>query len=240
MSKVWPASQKVMAMPMSRPMSPVRVVKNALRAASEFGLSSHQWPMSMNEHTPMPSHPSRQLQGGAGRDHDEHGRGEQRQGGEVVGVAPVAPQVLERVHVDHQRDEADDEQQHHGEAVDVDPEPGRVGDSGRRARRDMPVEPGEEVVLDELADAVVAAALQGSDDPGDGGEDGQDEGGADGGDADLGALVREALAEQQDDHERCRRQRRDEPRVAEEPVHGDLSPSSCRPRRGRSIAGCGR
>ncbi len=42
MSKVWPASQKVMAMPMSRPISPVRVVKKALRAASEFGLSSHQ------------------------------------------------------------------------------------------------------------------------------------------------------------------------------------------------------
>ncbi len=47
-----------MVRPISSPMSPVRVVRNALRAASELALSSHQWPMSMNEHTPMPSQPS--------------------------------------------------------------------------------------------------------------------------------------------------------------------------------------
>ena len=58
MSKVWPARKNVMVMPMSRPMSPVRVVKNAFRAASELGLSSHQWPINMNEQTPIPSQPS--------------------------------------------------------------------------------------------------------------------------------------------------------------------------------------
>ena len=45
-------------MPTSRPMSPVRVVKNAFRAASELGCSSHQCPMSANEHRPMISQPS--------------------------------------------------------------------------------------------------------------------------------------------------------------------------------------
>ena len=39
-------------------MSPVRVVKNALRAASEFGCSSHQCPISANEQRPMISQPS--------------------------------------------------------------------------------------------------------------------------------------------------------------------------------------
>ncbi len=58
MSKVRPARKNVMTSPINRPMSPVRVVKNAFRAASELALSSHQCPISMNEHTPMPSHPS--------------------------------------------------------------------------------------------------------------------------------------------------------------------------------------
>ena len=44
-------------MPTSSPMSPVRVVKNAFSAASEFGCSSHQWPMSMNEQRPISSQP---------------------------------------------------------------------------------------------------------------------------------------------------------------------------------------
>ena len=58
MSKVWPAAKNRMMMPISRPTSPVRVVKNALRAASEFSFSSHQWPMSMNEHRPTSSQPT--------------------------------------------------------------------------------------------------------------------------------------------------------------------------------------
>ena len=38
-------------------MSPVRVVKNALSAARALGYSSHQCPISMNEHRPMSSQP---------------------------------------------------------------------------------------------------------------------------------------------------------------------------------------
>src|SRR3954451_6194710 len=58
MLKLPPAAKNRIEMPTSRPMSPVRVVKNALRAASEFGCSSHQCPMSMNEHRPIASHPN--------------------------------------------------------------------------------------------------------------------------------------------------------------------------------------
>ena len=47
-----------MITPVSRPMSPVRVVRNALSAASLFGFSSHQWPISMNEQTPTSSQPT--------------------------------------------------------------------------------------------------------------------------------------------------------------------------------------
>jgi hypothetical protein len=35
------------------------VVRNAFNAASEFGFSSHQCPISMNEHTPTSSQPTR-------------------------------------------------------------------------------------------------------------------------------------------------------------------------------------
>ena len=38
-------------------MSPVRVVKNAFSAASAFGYSSHQCPISTNEQRPMISQP---------------------------------------------------------------------------------------------------------------------------------------------------------------------------------------
>ncbi len=43
---------------MIRPMSPTRLVMNALSAASEFGFSSHQCPMSAKEQTPTNSHPT--------------------------------------------------------------------------------------------------------------------------------------------------------------------------------------
>ena len=49
-------------MPTSRPMSPTRLVRNALSAASEFGFSSHQWPMSTNEQRPTSSQPTMHLQ----------------------------------------------------------------------------------------------------------------------------------------------------------------------------------
>ena len=47
----------MIAVPTSRPTSPTRTVKNALSAAREFALSSHQCPISMNEHSPISSQP---------------------------------------------------------------------------------------------------------------------------------------------------------------------------------------
>src|SRR3984893_412677 len=57
--KVWWAPKNRMLMPTSMPTSPVRVVKKALSAALELAWSSHQWPMSMNEQTPIASQPKR-------------------------------------------------------------------------------------------------------------------------------------------------------------------------------------
>ena len=56
-SKV-PAPKNRIDTPMMMPMSPTRLVKKALRAASELSFSSHQWPMSTNEHTPTSSQPT--------------------------------------------------------------------------------------------------------------------------------------------------------------------------------------
>ena len=53
------AAKKRMLMPTSKPTSPVRTVKKAFNAARLFAPSSHQWPMSMNEHRPMISQPRR-------------------------------------------------------------------------------------------------------------------------------------------------------------------------------------
>ena len=55
MLKVWPAPKKRTITPQIRPTSPTRLVMKALRAASEFGFSSHQCPMSANEHRPTSS-----------------------------------------------------------------------------------------------------------------------------------------------------------------------------------------
>ena len=57
MSKLRPAAKKRVMMPSIRPTSPVRVVMKALMAALELTPSSHQWPMSMNEHRPTSSQP---------------------------------------------------------------------------------------------------------------------------------------------------------------------------------------
>ncbi len=54
-----PGPKNRIEMPTSRPMSPVRVVQNALSAALELGFSSHQCPISANEQRPMISQPSR-------------------------------------------------------------------------------------------------------------------------------------------------------------------------------------
>src|SRR5713226_5212748 len=53
-----PAEKKSTTTPIIRPTSPVRVVRNAFTAASAFGFSSHQWPISTNEHSPTSSHPT--------------------------------------------------------------------------------------------------------------------------------------------------------------------------------------
>ena len=50
-----PAVKNNVVMPISRPMSPTRLVKKALRAASELAFSSHQWPMRTKLHTPTSS-----------------------------------------------------------------------------------------------------------------------------------------------------------------------------------------
>ena len=50
-----PAPKNRMITPMIRPMSPTRLVRKALRAASLFFFSSHQWPMRANEQTPTSS-----------------------------------------------------------------------------------------------------------------------------------------------------------------------------------------
>ena len=52
------AAKYRIVMPTSRPMSPTRLVRNALRAASEFGFSSHQWPINAKEQTPTNSQPT--------------------------------------------------------------------------------------------------------------------------------------------------------------------------------------
>ena len=54
MSNVPAAKNRTMT-PIIKPTSPTRVVRNAFTAASELGFSSHQWPMSTNEHTPTSS-----------------------------------------------------------------------------------------------------------------------------------------------------------------------------------------
>ena len=56
-SKV-PAPKNRIDTPTMSPMSPTRLVRKALRAASELSFSSHQWPMSTNEHTPTSSQPT--------------------------------------------------------------------------------------------------------------------------------------------------------------------------------------
>ena len=53
-----PAAKNMMMMPIIKPMSPVRVVRNALSAAAELTPSSHQCPISANEQRPTPSQPT--------------------------------------------------------------------------------------------------------------------------------------------------------------------------------------
>ena len=54
-----------------------------------------------------------------GQHHRQHAGAEQRERREEVGVAAVAAHVLERVDLHQRRDERDQQQHHHGQAVDV-------------------------------------------------------------------------------------------------------------------------
>ena len=53
----WLEPKNKIAVPMSRPTSPTRTVKNALSAEWLLYASSHQCPISMNEQRPMISQP---------------------------------------------------------------------------------------------------------------------------------------------------------------------------------------
>ena len=52
------AAKNSTVMPTRRPTSPTRLVRKAFMAASVFGFSSHQCPMSAKEQTPTSSHPT--------------------------------------------------------------------------------------------------------------------------------------------------------------------------------------
>ncbi len=52
-----PAAPNMIAVPTKRPMSPTRTVRNAFSAARLLASSSHQCPISRNEHRPMISQP---------------------------------------------------------------------------------------------------------------------------------------------------------------------------------------
>ena len=146
----------------------------------------------------------------------EHRRGEQRQEREVVRVAPVAADVVGAVDVHQQRDDRDDEEHHHAETVDERAdrelhaarlEPGPLGDDGLyrwmrlfdlgrrrclagavRLRGGRPAPSACDRRLASFTRVIHAPARQQR----------EDEAEPDGGDADLRALLRHALAEEQD------------------------------------------
>ena len=122
MSKVCPEPKNRMITPQIRPTSPTRLVMKALRAASEFGFSSHQCPISANEQRPDQLPAREELDGALAHDQAEHRGAEQRQEGEVVRVAAVAADVVGAVDVHQQRDEGDDEQHHHAGPVEQHPD----------------------------------------------------------------------------------------------------------------------
>ena len=106
-------------MPTSRPMSPTRTVKNAFSAARAL---ASLLPPVPDQHERAEAHdlPAEdELDHVLGEHHHQHAGGEQRDGGEEVGVAAVAAHVLERVDLHERRDERDEQQHHHRQAVDV-------------------------------------------------------------------------------------------------------------------------
>ena len=204
------APKNRIAVPTSRPTSPTRTVKNAFSAALALGSSSHQCPISMNEQRPMISQPRISWTMFSAQDHHEHAGGEQRDGGEEVGVAAVAADVLQREDLHEQRDEGDEEQQHHRQAVDL------LAD----AELDAAALPPRPLADHRLDVRLGVAALAGGDAAGEAGGDAERPGrlGAGGGVGALDPLVR-----------RCRRRARAaaaiEARPSSEPFIGRRLPN---------------
>ncbi len=194
-----------MMTPTSRPTSPTRTVRNAFTAARALGSSSHQWPMSMNEHRPMISQPRMIWIMFSASTITQHPGREQRDRGEEVGVPAVAADVVERVDLHEQRDERDEGEQHDGEAVDV------LADRELHAPA-LPPRPAPDDRPDERLAGVVRAL-----DPLHGGTEGEHRAAAIEAIADLGPLHRQALADEDDDEEGDARDERDQPGVLEEP-----------------------
>ena len=217
------------------------------RGGGCWRLSSHQCPMSANEQRPTPSQPSEHLQRVVGDDEREHRRGEQAEHRVVVRVADVVLEVRGAVDVHEQRDQRDDEEHHHREAVHADADaeldaavlpPGEVVHH-RRDHGFAVAALGAEHAAAERAQAALVTA---------GGVStrsihwytathDEDERRAERDDPDLRALLRHALPEEEDQDERHRGDRGDDPAVIQ---HVEISPSTGRLRRDRRCARCGR
>ena len=153
-----------------------------------------------------------QLDHALGEDHHEHAGREQRDGGEEVGVAAVAADVLQRVDLHEQRDERDEEEGHHRQPVDV------LADRQVDARV-LPPRPRAHDRFDERLAGVVTAL-----DPLHHRAGGQHRRRRHRSDAQLRAVLGQALADEDDDEECDPRDQRDQPRVLEEPPRSDHRP----------------
>ncbi len=239
------APKKMTTVPTSSPTSPTRTVKNAFRAARLLASCSHQCPISMNEQRPMISQPRMSWTMFSASTITSIPAENSVNGGEEVGVPAVAADVLERVDLHQQRDEGDEEQQHHGQSVDV------LADAELDAAALPPRPFAHDAGHERLGVALfgrhqaAAEADDGAQDAGGvllldrvralhplhRGADRQDQRRRHRGDADLRALHRQTLAEDDDDEEGDARDDRDQPRVLEEPPGRQrehaVSPSSC-------------
>ena len=96
-------AKKRMIMPISRPISPTRLVRKALSAASELGLF---FPPMADERKRADAHKlptNNHLQHVRAGHEEQHGSGEQRQEGEVVGEAAITSDIVGAVDVHQHR-----------------------------------------------------------------------------------------------------------------------------------------
>ena len=118
--------------PITNATSPTRVTRNACTAARRAAGRSLWWPTSRYEQMPMTSQPTSTRNRSSACTHEQHRRGEQRDGGRVGGVAGGrrvrvvgrAPQVPRRVHLHPEGDERDGHRHQATEAVDAQVERG--------------------------------------------------------------------------------------------------------------------